>query len=376
LHIQPLRRHIFKILFYVIFILFLFIAVGAGFYQYASFKKQYILSMQGQVNIAKSLIVSQLLKDDQRFTKIAAHASNEQSPARMLEYLSRTLLSFDPFDIFYILDSSGKIVRISISHKEAYLNLNFAHMNHVKNKKKISSVYQSIFSKQTVVALTYTLGFGYCLIIERDLKNIIPSLSHLEKGFLLPRQIIFLLDDQGKTMYYPDSDLVRTRHNILFDFKNYTKRGAGELSSYEYNGESFLAYTESLDIPERWQLFIQAPLSGMRNKIFKTMIWQFLLLSTIFIVVMVALQSVLNHFFSKPVHNIAMALASYKSDKRQGAVIPEERAGKIKEFHQIIEAVNHMAADLIHSNRVIKERERTLQESEAKYRGLVCKSSG
>jgi PAS domain S-box-containing protein len=361
LYIKKLSHQIFKILFYVTFIFFFLVTIGASFYKYSLLKNQYILSMKGQVNIAKSLIASQLLKDDKRFSKIVALAHNKKNHAEMLEDLSRSLQSFDPFDMFYVLDSSKKIICISKSHEKSYLNLNIGHMNHVVNKKKISRVFQSIFSKQSVVALTYPVGSEYCLVIERDLQNIIPSLTIIEKGLLLPGQIIFIVDDQGKTIYHPDQDLVRTRHNLLFDFKDYTERSDRKLSSYDYNGKSFLAYSERLDIPKQWQLFIQVPSAGIRNNILSSMAWLFLLLLTLFSVVIVTLQFVLNHFFSRPVHNIARELASYKSDNRKGAVITDDRAGKIQEFNLIIEAVNSMADDLIQSNVLIRQREKHIR---------------
>jgi PAS domain S-box-containing protein len=340
--LRPLKSLINRVLFAVILLAFVVTATFVGGLQYVEGQKEVVRILAAQSKIAESLIPDLLLAHDNRFEGVARNLAGLDEQAVLAKIRSESRQR-DPFDVSYVLDRDGRIIQISEEYTN-YLGFNPSHMDHIKGERKVSRVFQSVFSKRPVVALKYRLNKNLQLIYERDVSNILPALLHLEKGKILPEQALILLTSEGIVVYHPDQSLVKTRHNLAFDMKNFHGPNSRGLYSYEYQQHRYYAVQENLEAPKGWVLYLQVPARPLLVAAAKGIGLQLLEMLLLFLAVTFAIQFMLNRFFSKPVGAIVEALAGYQPGDSKHVLVPQETG--VLEFARIAGAINRMAADV------------------------------
>ncbi len=353
--LRPLQDHITRILFTVILLVFAVTGTLVGCYQYVEGQKDVARILEGQIKIAESLIPTLLLAHEQRYQQIFQEVAGRDQQL-ILERIGVASRQRDPFDVCYVLDGDGRIVFISEGFTN-YLGFNPSHMGHVQGVRKVSGVFQSVFSKRPVVALKYRLSEKLLFVYERDVSNILPALLHLEKGKILEEQALILLTSEGVVVYHPDQSLVRTRHNLAFDMKDFQGPNKRGLYSYVYQQRSYYALKEELEIPDGWVLYLQVPARPLMVATAKGVSLQLLEMLFLFVVMALAMQFILGRFFARPVSAIVEALAGYTPGERQRVLGAKETG--VREFARIAEAINTMADDVYQAT----ERFRSLVDS-------------
>lgn len=345
--VLPLRQRLRNLLFLVALSSFVLSAGIVGPLQLHAHLVEYSLVMQGQLRVIKSLIPSKLLQYNKSLLQITMSLP-EGDDQMVLAALDKRLIQYDALDIWYVLDRNGHIARISEEFSN-YLGFDPSHMEHVQEKRKVSKVFQSIFSKRSVVALQYPLNNGLRLIYERDAETLVPLLEHLEKGNVFPEQSFFILTQEGVAAYHPDPSLVSTRHNLAYDLKNLSAPDMHGLLSYLYQGQRYYALRESLDTPEGWTVYMQIPARLLTTEIITTIAFQLAGMFALFLIITLLLQYALTRSFSRPVSRIVASLSAYDPIGKN-PVIADNMASGISEFQQIGEAINKMALEAAEAN--------------------------
>ena len=350
----PLQNRITRTLIIVACLVFIGAAGVISWVRFNEVKVNIARVMFGQVKIAQSLIRGQILQHDSRMLKISNDLAAKDDQA-VLSNVRGHLQHYDPFDMYYVIDKEGRIVLISDEFTN-YLGFNPSQMDHVRNGQKISKVFQSVFSKRSVVALQYPLNDNLRLIYERDIQNILPVLRHMGKGRFAKDQFLFILSAEGTVVYHPDATLVKSRYNLAFDLKDRTAIDGSGLFSYRSQGEKFFVSSAELHVPQGWTVYLQMPSQVFIAKIVRGIALQLVGVLIILFTVILSLQVSLRRFFSQPVSDIVFSLGNYDPSK-EVAPFPIVKEGAVLEFTRIAEAVNRMAEEVIHSNRLLRDSE-------------------
>jgi len=355
---RSLQSRLRNLLFLVAIVSFIFSAAIVGWLQYQTDVNKYAKVLHAQIKVIKSLIPGKLLQYNTSLQQLikTLPAGNDQM---ILAILRERMRFSDPLDIYYVLDRKGHVVQISEKFN-TYLGFNPSHMEHVHEVRKVSQVFQSVFSKRSVVALQYPLKNGLRLIYERDVMNLVPLLKNLEKGNAFPEQSFFILSSEGVTVYHPDSSLVSTRYNLAFDLKNMSAPDKRGLQSYLYQQQKYYALREQLDIPEGWTVYLQLPAQKLTTAIITSIVWQLTGMLAFFIVITLLLQYVLNRFFSGPVRKIVVSLAAYEPGCEE-PVIDDSQVAGVDEFSQIAVAINAMAFAVNEVNTHLRSSEEQIR---------------
>jgi PAS domain-containing protein len=181
--LRSLKEHINRGLLAVMLLAFVVTALFVARLRYVDGQHEVVRILTAQSRIAESLIPALLLAHDNRFQGLARTLADRDDQTALAAIRTESRQR-DPFDVGYVLDLDGRIVQISDEYVN-YLGFNPSHMDHVKGDRKVSRVYQSVFSKRPVIALKYRLNQNLLFIYERDVSNILPALLHLAKGKIL-----------------------------------------------------------------------------------------------------------------------------------------------------------------------------------------------
>ena len=351
---SPLRQHLRNLLFLVALATFLLSAGVVGWLQFKSDLDEYSTVMHAQARVIKAMIPAKLFQYHKALLQMTK-ALPEGDDQAALAVLQTRLHSFDPLDIYYVLDARGHIIQISEEFNN-FLGFDPSHMEHVQEPRQISRVFQSVFSKRSVVALQYPLKNGLRLIYERDVAALTPLLEHLAKGNVVPEQSFFILSGEGVAVYHPDPSLVSSRYNLAFDLKNITAPDSRGLQSYLYQNQKYFALRENLEVPEGWTLYLQLPARLITTAIAKSIAYQLAGMLALFVIITLLLQFVLNRSFSSQVRQIVDALSTHEPC-RDTPVFPDNASFSVFEFSQIAEAINRMAREITETNARLKDSE-------------------
>ena len=355
---RTLHQHLRNLLFLVALVAFFFSAGIVGWLQFQADLDGYARVMKSQLRVIKALIPAKILQYNKSLQQMLKGLPEGDDQA-VLAAVSARLRYYDPLDIYYVLDTNGHIVQISEQFNN-YLGFDPSHMDHVRENKKISSVFQSVFSKRSVVALQYPLKNGLRLIYERDLDNLVPLLEHLEKGNAFPEQSFFILSSEGVAVYHPDPSMVATRYNLAFDLKDMSAPDKRGVQSYLYHNQKYYALRENLEVPEGWTVYLQLPARLFTTEIMTSIAFQLAGMFVLFVMITLLLQYVLNRFFSRPVQQIVAALTAYNPDSREPVFAKDQISGVI-EFSRIAWAINRMASVITVANASLIDSEEQIR---------------
>jgi len=351
---RSLERKIRRILIVVFVLSFLF-AVGVSTVGiYLTARGEYLGQMRSQVNIAQNLIADFIFGYDDHILGIIRKCP-DGSVDEVKSFLQEELHFHTPGDIYYLLDQQQRIVLISPPY-ESYEGMTLSPQSFHRSSSEISDVHQSLFSDKTVITIQYPMAGGITLIFERDLQGINRIMSFFDKGKVFDDQAIFILTNEGKVAYHPDTRLVKSRHNLAFDMRNWHLPAAGNMFSYKLYGRKYIAYKKILTVPQGWAIYFSVPAGLLLSHVERVVLSQLLMLLVFFSVVYFILQLSLNRYFSRPVRQIVKSLGLYDSN-RGGQMMEPGLACGVQEFSAIIDAINNMSAQVDRSNQQLRRSE-------------------
>ena len=344
--VLALRTRVNWILSGVVIFVFCIICLLSGFKRFDEIRAGYVVAMKARINVARAITTDVLFDTDDIIQSVLG------SHSKSLEDLFSQLSTFRYFefhgDNFYILDPQGKVLHISEPYSE-YVGLDFSSMASVQSgsKRQVQHHYQSLLTKQSVVTIQYPLEDGYVLVLERSLANITPIMASFEDGQLYEGELLFVVSENGRTIYHPNHTLMVTRYNLGFDLKNITEQNIAGLFSFSYKGQKFIALRERFVEPENWIMYYCIPTSVMTGVIINAFVNQLVFLFIVCLILFTVLRVVFNRFFSLPVNNIVDALESGR--QVSGSSLSPGMSGGILEFDTIIEAINSRDKEILNT---------------------------
>ena len=334
---QSLKKKITLVLSILSLAGFVIVSILGGWDEYRETKEEYTLVMASRIKLARVLIGRTIYQTDELVRRIMQRAEESSMDVVLAELaLSGYLDSFG--DSFYLLDGQGTVLQISEPYRE-YEGLDFSGMIPAANKNNGHIFYQqSLLNKQSVVILRYPLADGSLLVLERSLAILVPIMANFEAGALSSKELFFVLDGSGRTIYHPDHGLVKSRHNLAFDMKERSKPDEQGLFSFWYQGEKYIAFSETFAEPIGWSIYYSIPRAELYIKIWRAILHHFIFLSLFFGLLVLVMVLVVNRFFSRPVRNLVTAL----ENSRPGKALPlsQPMTAGIHEFETIIEAIS------------------------------------
>jgi len=354
---RSLERKIRHILIVVFALSFLVAAGISTVGVYLTARDEYVGQMRSQVNIAQNLIADFIFGYDDHILGIIRKGPDgpDGSVDEVKAYLEKSLHFHNAGDIFYLLDQDQRIVLIS-SPYESYAGMSLSSRSLHRSSGEISDVHQSLFSDKTVISIHYPMAAGMSLVFERDLQSINRIMSFFDKSKVFDKQAIFVLTSEGKVAYHPETRLVTSRHNLAFDMRNWRLPAAGNLLSFQINGQRYIAFKKILTVPQGWSIYFSVPAGQLLAHVERVVLTQLVLLLFFFGVVYLILQKSLNLYFSRPVRQIVKSLAQYDSHASVG-VMDTGLACGVQEFSAIIAAINTMSAQVNRSNAKLRRSE-------------------
>jgi PAS domain S-box-containing protein len=349
------------------------IITGISFYLLTSFivatieikkkKSEYASAMITIVKTCKAIITGYISQYHEYIQDVIAKMP-DGSESVVVDYFHENLHFQNLKDIYYILDHQNRIVHISEPYKQ-YLGLDLSHIENISKKTPVSKVHQSLFSQQPVVSFLYPLARNRLLVLEKNLKGIIPLAEHFNLGEIFKGSSLFILSSNGTVVYHPDSRLVDTRHNLGFELFDWSELDSRGLQTFIFNNKKYLCYQATLEKPIGWTFFFVVPNATLVRAIFYHIAQMFFIYAAVFSFLIFILQFIINKKLSKPVDEIVASIFTRQLDGTDEP-IPQSKASGTKELTRIIDAINNMMAKLNRSNIVLKEREeryRTLIET-------------
>jgi len=342
---RPLRRHLRRVLFFFALVAFLCSAGFVGWRQSQAELDQYARVMQAQLRLIQSLIPVKLLQNDASLQQLL-ESLPQGDEAALLSAVRERLRYAEP--LYYVLDSRGRIVQISEEFR-TYLGFDPSHMDHLRENRKVSRVFQSVFSQRSVIALVYPLQHGLRLVYERDVQDLTPLLHHLDKGKIFAEQSFFILSPEGVVAYHADPSLVSTRYNLAVDLQGMSLPDRRGLQRYLYHHTKYYVLQAKLEMPQGWTVYLQIPAHLLATAILKSVAAQLAGMMALFVAITLLLQFVLDHFFSRSVRQLVSVLDAYEPGRHQ-VIVADNISFEVREFARIAQALNRMGLAVTEAN--------------------------
>lgn len=333
---RPLLKKVNRLFFITTFIVFIIISVCAGLIEYHKIRTEILSVMKARISVARNLIENTVFSYDSLIIPLIKHDNRENLNQIFKRLKASGLFNGRNIDNFFILNDSGEIVFISEPYS-SYKGLNLKAS--IPTSDRQVNYYQSLLSKKSVVAIRYALANGYKIIIERSLDHFIPIMASFSKGPLYPGEVFFILSSDGRTIYHPNSFLMKTRHNLGFELKKLSIPDKSGLFSYYYNKINFIAIKETFPAPHNWEIYYAIPGTVMSDTIINSLVEQSFFIGFFFLILLYFLQAVVNKYFSRPVNQIVSALKQPTGEKKKASLSHDMAAG-IQEFDTIISSIN------------------------------------
>jgi len=334
---RSLKQKVNITLLFLALVVFTIVALVSGLLEYNEIRAEHSKIMAAKIGMARLLVGETIFEYDEYVTTILNESADKEVGELLADLLD--LLHFpNPHDTYYVIDSQGKVILIAEAYVE-YWGLDFNALLPSKDiEQPLVSHYQSLLTDSPVVGIQYPLPEGMRLIIERDLKNIIPTMAHLEAGRLFAGELFFVLSASGRVVYHPDSFLTNSRHNLGFDIKKKTSPDADGRFTFVLRGVEYDAASEEFSVPPGWVIYYAVPRAEIVRAVQTAVINHIVLLLTTFAAVFVILQIFWHNFFTKPVSRIVEGLQH--SAENKGLQLTAEMAAHTLEFQTIIEEIN------------------------------------
>ena len=350
---QPLASKLKRTLLLVGGIAFLGAASLVATLQYQQHKHSLARVMTARMDITQGIIV-ELLRQEQVRIQGLIHELAQQNASHQQLLLERVLHIEESNDLFYLLDRDGRVILISQPYQQ-FLGLNFSHLSFIAKRKPISGVYQSLITRQSVLSLLTEMGDGRLLVLEKMLQDFLPLFAQLEQGEMIPSEQLFVLATDGTVIYHPNTELVRTRHNLGLEIRHRRGPDLSGLYHFDIGQENYIGVQRALEIPKGWKLYYSVPRRLLINVIKQEVVVQFVVLATAFFAAFAALGWILQRYYSAPLSEVAHSLSTYRLNAQEAVAAVSAKG--ILELSQLIQAVNNMIEKMRSTTAQLEERE-------------------
>lgn len=334
-------------------IAFLSAAILAATLQYHQYKQSLVRVMTSRIDITQG-IIEELLRQEQEHIQGLIHELSMQNAPNDIRLLERTLHIEGGNDLFYLLDQDGRISLISKPYRQ-HLGLDFSHLAFIAERRSVSGVHQSLVTRQSVISLLTEMEDGRLLVLEKMLKSFLPLFAQLEQGEMIPNEQLFVLAADGTVIYHPNTELVRSRHNLGLELKNWQGPDLSGLYRFDLGRERYIGLKRALDKPEGWKLYYSAPQHLLTDVVKQEVLVQFTILATAFFAAFSALGWILQRYYSNPLADVVRSLSGYRLNEE--VAVPATSSRGILELDQLIQAVNDMTEKIRTTTEQLEERE-------------------
>lgn len=350
---QPLGSKIRRTLLLVGSIAFLSAASLVATLQYQQYKQSLARVMTSRIDITQG-IIEELLRQEQAHIHGLIHELSRQNVSDDAFLLEQALHIEGSNDVFYLLDQHGQVSLISEPYRQ-HLGLDFSHLEFIAERQPVSGVHQSLISRQSVISLLTEMEDGRLLVLEKKLQDFLPLFAQLEQGEMIPDEQLFVLATDGRVIYHPDAELVRSRHNLGLELKNWQGPDISGLYRFDLGRKRYIGIKRALEKPEGWELYYSAPHNLLVDVVKQEVVVQFAVLATAFFAAFSALGWILQRYYSKPLADVVRALSGYRMNDK--VAVPTASSRGIMELSQLIHAVNDMTEKIRATTEQLEERE-------------------
>jgi len=206
-----------------------------------------------------------------------------------------------------------------------------------------------------VISLVTEINDGRLLVLEKNLSDFLPLFAQFEQGEMIPNEQLFVLAPDGTVIYHPNEELVRSRHNLGLELKNWQGPDSRGLYRFDIGQNNYIGVKRSLKIPEGWKLYYSVPRRLLIDVVKQEVVVQFIVLATAFFSAFAALGWILQRYYSNPLADVARSLSGYELNEKEA--VPRTASRGILELDQLIRAVNGMTDKMRSTTEQLEERE-------------------
>lgn len=360
-HTPYLSQVFFRILLFRLFIPFIIITfLVTSVIAFLGVKN--LESHQKQVAQSMAHIAEYYLDHGGRILDAIAHVDETEGTDNIQIFIKSTWESYGYFETIYCLDKDNKITSM-MPYDPRYTGIDMTNLPDFKSKGKstnliISRPFISLRTGYPTVYLVRPLSNGGAVIGELNLNLFQKEILNI-KG----NDFVFITDQTGMLIAHPSVALVQQQTNLsnLGIFKG-AMRGKYN-AMYSYNGEEVIATASEVE-KTGWIVIDQVPLYVF----FSSYAWSFGIALSALIVICIALvwnlRKQLQQYVTTPLEQLTkrthkLALGTYS----EANMITSPPATFIE--------LKKLLVDFQFMSKNLQLREKSLKESEDRYRGLV-----
>ncbi len=321
-----------------------------------SFSRQVSDDLSHTVNSCAKLIRFYLFKQHHLISRVVdeCHGRNQ---AEIVGYIQNKIPILDKGDHFLVLDKQLRVVGTSPHFEDQLIGLDLSGLKFLSSESQVSPIQQSFFSKDPVVLFKYYLPGSMILLVERDIKNLVPIIKSTTPK--IEDVEIFVLSDRGTVVYHPNEEYITSRKNLKVEFQDWNGPDRYGLYHYRYGGASYWCSMKELDLPKGWTFYA----SISKTALIASAIQHLLPILSAMILVFVAMLLLFNltiiRHLSRPVRAVAKRLEQAAPLERP-AKFPEDLAAGTYELKLIIDRIEYLLRRVFTATQKIKVREELL----------------
>jgi PAS domain S-box-containing protein len=325
--------------------------------------EQSIEKHQRQTTVSIAQVVAYYVDQAGRVLDALVRVSETSRPEDLVIFMHSTWESYRHFETLYYLDEDTRI-KLMVPSDHRYLGLDMSNVPEFSRTDRdnltVSRPFISLRTGNPTVYLIRRLANGGRLIGELSLAALQDELTR-EKS-ILPKESIFILDQLGKLLAHPSSNLVRQQTN-LGHLKIFRRGLVGEATLvYNYAGVPVLASAAPIK-RVGWVVVDQIPLSECLSPYAWIMGIGLSTLLAFWITLTLSLRKQLNRNVVAPLTQLsrathALAIGDFKEVKSSTRV------------PATFDEVSTLSNDFLSMSSALQAREAALQESEERYRSL------
>ena len=317
-------------------------------------KSDYASLMKRTVTAYKQLLTKSFL-DYKVHINNAKKNLYSRDPEAFYAYLEKYLSYSHQQDIFYVINKDKTIIWIEEPYK-AYLGFSLADYQ----KVNYAQVHQSFISLHPVITLSFHLGNGEQLIIEKDTRYLIDLIKKFQSVNVFLRGQFFILNNNGIVIYHQRQDYIDSRYNLGFELKEWTKPDRFGLRQFQHNNKRMICYQDKLTFPRNWALYYALPYSVLFESFIRHWLSTLLLIAILITLIIIVLRILMGRYIAGPIGNIVGQLAHIHTGNER-IEIQSGRQQNIREINQITTAVTRMMENIRKSGRELHKRQEILK---------------
>jgi len=311
--------------------------------------------MVSVISTTKKLIEQELYSFEKKINFLIKDA--EESGKGKFEFIKEFIQLHHDEDFYYLLNAAGDVV-FTTKGGEGFIGVNFSHLPFISKKQHISKVHQSVFNLNPTMSYIYPLEEGNLLVVEKNIDELIPVINSVNPVTIHKGSEFFILDNSGVVIYHKNKELMNSRHNLLFELKDWERVDNRGLSKYVYKGMDYLVYKVDLKYPANWVIYYSVPYGAIYKSILSKLGIQLLIILIIVSILVIILRFSLIKYFTRPVNSLVSALSRHEF--KNGKLKAGSEILEIEEFKMIVTAISEATEKLEFAKELAQERESLL----------------